>query len=86
MQACTRSHENVTGTISVSKTQKRYRRVELSKVNIGQERELGVRTKIIYVPGLLSGYFTFHICMVPFLSGKPIHVNIKPAPFLCEGL
>lgn len=43
MQACTHSHENVTGT--VSKTQKGYRRVKQSKLNSGQEAKLELKPR-----------------------------------------
>ena len=35
MQTCTQSHEKVTGTIPVSKTQKGYRRVKQPNLNTG---------------------------------------------------
>lgn len=81
MQASTQSHENMTGTIPVSVTQK-IKESGVIQVKHWTRKRDGVRTKIIYVPGLLLGFFTFHICMFLFLSGKPIHMNIKAAPFL----
>lgn len=45
MQACTHSHENVTGTVSVSKTLKGYRRVKQSKLNSGQEAKLELKPR-----------------------------------------
>lgn len=45
MQACTWSHEKMTGTIPVSKAQKGYRRVKRSRLNIGQEAELELKPR-----------------------------------------
>lgn len=55
---------------------------EMAQVKHQRRGRVGVKTKIICVPGngLQLGYFSFPICMFPSLSSKPIPLNIKKAP------